>query len=752
MVSNANPLTRRLEKFLPIPFRRQYYGREKLSVTDIVRVLVLALVFAGLATAILVLDIIPGNRVALEPGDVSPIDIRAPRSIRYISDVRTRAAREQAAQQVRDVYDAPQPQVARQQLARLRDIVEFITTVRSNPYADLAQKVREVQAITDLNLPEDMARALVTMSAERWRLVADQAQQTLRIAMSREIREGELAAARSRVPLLVDQSLLTEREASIVTHIVQALLRPNSFLNRQKTEIRREEAREAVVPVEVEYEAGEIIVRSGEVATEEQVEALDKLGLRQQRITWSIILSNVLLVTLFTLLHLLYTYRFYRPFWLDPYQPPLFYVSVLLFLVLAKALVPGHALLALVFPLGALVVIISTLADRGLALLVVGFMGFVAGHLSGDSLLLSTHTMAGAMAMMLLADRAERLAAYLWGAVALSITQIAVLFFFALDTGDLNSTALLQQSGASLINGILSASLTLIGFYALGFLFGTTTIIQLLDLARPNHPLLQELMTKAPGTYHHILVVSNLAERAAAAVGADAFLTRVGTYYHDIGKIRRPHFFTENQQGGMNPHEHLDPRTSAQVIISHVADGLELARRYRLPQRIVDFITEHHGTTLVAFFYRKAVEANGGNPEGVDERDFRYPGPRPRSKETAILMLADAVEAIARSRHPQSREELERLVHKVIMDRLAEGQLDDAPLTMRDLDTIQQAFVEMLAGIYHTRVSYPEPASLPGEEETGGEELVPAGQEGSGAVAGDVLSGNTEVTRAGRTR
>ncbi len=684
-------------------------GAEGPGGVDIARILILSLLFVVLGTAALVLDIAPGERVALDVGDVSPVDIRAPRSIRYESEVLTRAAREKAAQAVHDVYDAPQPQVARQQINRLRDIVDFINTVRANPYATPEQKAREIQAITDLALPEDLALALATMPDDRWALVANESLVTLRLAMSREIREGELAVVRANVPLLVDQTRLNEQEAAIVTRIVQALLRPNTFPNPQKTERLREKARESVQPVVVEYEAGEIIVRSGEVVTEAQVEALDKFGLRQRRLTWTDVVGNGLLVLTFVVLLLLYTYRFFPRFWMTTSDPIITYTMLLGGIFLAKMLAPGHALLPYVYPLGAVAVTLSTVQNRELSVLSIAFLALVLGHLAGNSLVLVAHTGLGALTMLLVADRANRLATYLWGGSLLIIVQVAVLVSFSLLNGALDVNQLMAYAFASAINGVFSTSLTLINFYILGFLFGITTVVQLLELARPTHPLMQQLITKAPGTYHHSLVVGNLAERAAAAVGADAFLTRVGAYYHDVGKIKRPHYFTENQQGGINPHNQLDPRTSAQIIISHVADGLELAERYRLPQRVRDFIAEHHGTTLVAYFYRKALEQAANNGGAVNERDFRYPGPKPRSKETAILMLADAVEAIARSRQPQTREELDEIVQRVILERLEENQLDDTPLTLQDLARIRQAFVEMLSGVYHTRVRYPEP-------------------------------------------
>ncbi|NPA91110.1 MAG: HDIG domain-containing protein [Chloroflexi bacterium] len=675
---------------------------------DMARVLFLSLLFFLLALFILVVDLTPGKRVQLDVGDVSPVDIRAPRSIRYESEVLTRAAREKAAQAIPEVYDPPQPQIARQQINRLKAIIDFINTVRANPYASVEEKTREIQAITDLALPPDMARMIVTMPENRWALVANESLETLRLAMSREIRENELAVVRSNVPLLVDQTRLSEPEALLVTRIVQALLRANTFPNPQKTERQRQKAREAVEPVVVQYEAGEIVVRSGEVVTEAQVEALDKLGLRQKRITWSQIASWALLLLLFWITVLLYTYRHYPTFWKDVWEPVVFYVFISGGLLLAKALVPGQQVLAFTYPLGALAITVSTVQNRGLSWITIIYMALILGRLGDNSLLLTAHAGLGAFFMVLISDRAERLATFLWGAVALALVQIVVLLVFALGNGVLDVNNLLGQAVASIINSVLSASLALANFYLLGFLLGTTTILQLMDLARPNHPLLQQLVTKAPGTYYHSLIVSNLAEHAAAAIGADAFLTRVGTYYHDIGKIKRPHYFTENQHGGVNPHDRLDPRTSAQIIISHVVDGLELARQYHLPRRIRDFIAEHHGTTLVSYFYQKAVEAAGGDPSKVNEEDFRYPGPKPRSKETAILMLADAIEAIARAQQPTTREEIEEIVHSLIMRRLKEGQLDDAPITMRDLKKVAQVFVEMLVGVYHTRVSYPE--------------------------------------------
>jgi len=241
-----------------------------------------------------------------------------------------------------------------------------------------------------------------------------------------------------------------------------------------------------------------------------------------------------------------------------------------------------------------------------------------------------------------------------------------------------------------------------------GRVFGITTSLQLLELARPTHPLFRQLLMNAPGTYHHSIVLSNMAERAAETIGADALLTRVGAYYHDIGKLTRPYFFAENQSNGENPHDKLDPKTSADIIIGHVTDGMDLARKYRLPRRIDDFILEHHGTMVTRYQHNQAVQAAGGDASKVDIEKFRYPGPRPQSRETALLMLADGTEARTRAQRPNDEESIRKLVLSTIEAAQKQGQLDDTKLTLRDLGIITDAFVTILKGTHHPRIAYPK--------------------------------------------
>ena len=263
--------------------------------------------------------------------------------------------------------------------------------------------------------------------------------------------------------------------------------------------------------------------------------------------------------------------------------------------------------------------------------------------------------------------------------------------------------------GAAIFCGLASASIALILQFLLAQFLGLTTPIQLMDLTRPDHPLLQMLLQDATGTYQHSLQVANLAEQAAERIGVDPLLTRVGALYHDIGKSRNPVFFIENQVPGFpNPHENLDPFTSGAMIIRHVPDGEKLARKHRLPKRVVDFIREHHGTTITSYQYAKALAEVGGEKTLVDINHFKYPGPRPQSRATAILMLADGCEARVRAERPKDEIELRIMIKKTIDDRAYNGQLDDTRLTLQDLNDILDTFTTSLRSVYHPRIKYPE--------------------------------------------
>lgn len=287
---------------------------------------------------------------------------------------------------------------------------------------------------------------------------------------------------------------------------------------------------------------------------------------------------------------------------------------------------------------------------------------------------------------------------------AVNIMLIAsVKLMMSPNTFDMNSFFHSIAWGAG--TGIFSAVYAIGALPFLESIFGLVTSFKLFELANPNQPLLRQLMLKAPGTYQHSLIVGNLAEAAAEAVSADPLLTRVGAMYHDVGKMIRPYFFIENQQGLENQHSKISPRLSALVITSHVKEGVELAKEYQVPSIIRDFIPMHHGTSLVAYFYHQAKQTE--KPEDVIEEHFRYPGPKPRSKETAILMLADATEAAVRAISKPTVEQIQKTIAKIIKARLDDNQLSEAPLTLVDLEKISTEFLRILQSLYHSRIEYP---------------------------------------------
>jgi putative nucleotidyltransferase with HDIG domain len=312
---------------------------------------------------------------------------------------------------------------------------------------------------------------------------------------------------------------------------------------------------------------------------------------------------------------------------------------------------------------------------------------------------------AGAVAGAHAAARARRRSELLRAGVIAGIVQFLVTVGVKLATGVEDVPVLLEQGGLGLLNGFLC------GLVALGLLhiaeigFGVTTDISLLELSDQNHPALRKLLMEAPGTYHHSLIVGNLSETAALAIGGNALLARVASYYHDLGKADRPEYFTENEPLGRSRHEGLSPAMSTLIITSHVRDGVSLASDYRLPRAILDITAQHHGTSLVEFFYRTAMERAEGEP--VDAQRFRYTGPKPRTKEAGIVLLADAVEAASRSLDEPTSARLKKLVHDLMMKRLLDGQFDESGLTLNDLRTIEDSFVKVLMSMFHTRVPYP---------------------------------------------
>jgi len=679
-------------------------GKQGLEGWIAARAILGGVLFVVVVTGVLIFPFLPVYRVVLNEGDVSDSDIRAPSEITYVSQILTEEAKDRAESAVRDIYDPPDARVARQQVTKARQILDYIDSVRQDSYASLDQQRQWIEAIPDLSLPPAIIDQILTLSEESWQAVRTEIASVVDQAMREEIRETQLDQAKRRVPALVSLDL-SEVQAAIATELARDLIEPNSFYNAQRTDEDKRLAREGVPPVSRTIAQGEIILRAGDIVTALDVEALSALGLRQVETKWQDVASTVIFVLLIAFVLGLYLIRFRQEYLIRWPRLALLLLLLTLFILAAKLMVSDHGLLAYLLPTAALSMLLTVLLGPQLGIAVTVVFSAIVGFMAGGSFELSIYALVGGLIASLSLSKLEKLNAFLWAGVFVALANLTVILVFRLPKQDYGAVQLLTLAGFSFLNGGLSASLTLAGFYLLGALFDITTSLQLMELARPTHPLLRDLLLKAPGTYHHSILVSNMAEEAAGRIGADPLLARVGAYYHDVGKIVRPYFFVDNQVEGVNVHERLDPRTSAQIVISHVKDGLELARKYRLPSKVRDFIPQHQGTVLATYFYHKAREIEGGE---VNQEDFRYPGPKPQTKETAIVMLADSCEAAVRGERPDSREGIEELVRRIIDGKVLDGQLDECDLTLHDLHEIRSAFVSILQAVFHPRIKYPE--------------------------------------------
>jgi len=656
---------------------------------------------------VLVRPLLPTGQEALREGEVAPESIRAPRSVTYESAVLRTEEQERAAAEVEPIYILPNPALARQQLDRARQVLDYLGSVRADTLASPAQKRGWVLAVPELTtLSPETADNLVILPDEGWDRVQLETLAVLDQAMRREIREGHVEEAREALPSLVSLDL-SEEETTVTIVLVRCFLVPNSFLDSDETAQAQARAREAVPPVLRRFESGEIVVREGARVKLLDLEALDQLGLQKAEVKWTDFAGVILLAVAGVLLLGFYLARFQPDVLWDGQKLLLLILLTVCFVVVSGRMAPGGAALRYLVPAPALAMLTTAALGPHAGVVTAMFLGGVVGAVADNSLEMVSFVALGGLAATLAMERVERIGTLFRAGLFAALVHIIVIFIFRFPQDATQLGALVVPVLVGVVNGGVSASLALGTLFLIGPLFDITTTMRLVELSRPDHPLLQRILREAPATYHHSLMVANLAEQGAERIGADPLLTRVGAYYHDAGKIARPYFFTENQADGVNPHDRLDPHTSAEIIIGHVIDGLALARRYRLPSRVRAFVSEHHGASRASFFYSKALQL-AGDGASVDESDFCYPGPNPQSQETALVMLADGCEAAVRAARPTSDEEVAEIVDKIISARVDSGQLSESGLTLRDVEIIREVFTSSLRGAYHPRIQYPQ--------------------------------------------
>jgi hypothetical protein len=671
---------------------------------------VILLILVGsvsLAALIVPVALSPGA-LPLSAGDVAPRDLQAPQAIEYVSEVRTEEARAAAERAVSQVYSPPDPSIARSQIERLRAALDFITLVRNDEFATTEQKHADLQSLSDISLEPETIEEILDLSAARWDAVQQESLSVLEQVMRNTIRENDLQIIRRSVPSLVSLAL-TEEQAALVADLVSAFIVPNSFSSPELTEAARQTARESIRPVVQTYKPGEMVVAGGQVITPAQMEALEKLNLIEPAPEWQDYTGAAALVILLTSFMGLYFRRRNRPFLTEVRSLLLVAIIFIVFLVGARLSIPERTILPYLYPLPAVGLLLATLFGLETGLVFSLVISILAAYGLPNSLDLIPYYMLSSLMGVFVLGQARRFWAFFKAGMAVAVAGMAMILAFRVPFTQMDWIGIATLMAAALFNGFASASITLVLQYFLAQILGLTTPLQLLEISRPDFPLLQFFLRNAPGTYQHSLQVANLAEQAAENIGADVLLTRVGALFHDVGKAMNPTFFIENQaHGDINTHEDLDPAESSAAITQHVLDGIKLARKYRLPRRIDDFILEHHGTMITRYQYNQAVEAAGGDESKVDREKFRYPGPKPHSRETAILMLADGTEARVRAGRPANEDELRSIIRSTIEHAQLSGQLDNTQLTLSDLHKIAESFVTTLRGSFHPRIEYPQ--------------------------------------------
>ncbi|NMB00210.1 MAG: HDIG domain-containing protein [Firmicutes bacterium] len=682
----------------------------------------LALLTIGSVLAILLVNAVPAG-VQVEVGEVARQDLAAP--ITAVNSGETERLKEEAARQiVLEVNEDPSyyimnPAIVLRVEENITGILNLLRqgitpepVVEQDETENAEASQPEVLSVSEIDrrlirdwkveIPRANLERIVALSFVEFDQFAQITTDLLLATMDGRISEDGLRDARDAFEESVDRSALRSDLAQAATIIGRQLIQPNLVLNTEKVNEARQRAIDSVKPVHIMQ--GEIIVRKGDVIRAEHISLLRDVGLLKTGRDYGALAGLTLLVLIMMVLMVSFLYQ---------NSPHVLHNNSLIGLlgsVLVTVLLLGRLFSLINWPLAPflnpsalLALLLTLLIDAQVGSIATVVLAVLLGVIYDLSWSVGILSLVGGLVAVLTVSKVSQRGDLMRAGFIVGGSNFILMITLGLVS---RNTDLVLHSYLGLLSGVLASIITIGVLPYLESAFKITSSIRLLELSNPNHPLLRRLMLEAPGTYHHSILVGNLAEAAAEAVGADGLLARVGSHYHDIGKLKRPYFFVENQVGKDNPHDKMAPSLSTMVITSHVKDGLELANEYKLPSVVTQFIAQHHGTDLVRFFYHRATEASEG--DSVEERDFRYPGPKPQGKEVAIVSLADATEAAVRSLSKPNPGKIEGLVRKIIKDRLNSGQLDESDLTFQDMDKIANAFVTVIMGMFHSRVEYPE--------------------------------------------
>lgn len=669
----------------------------------VVFIITFMIIFATLATSVVT------KKYDLRVGEIATTDIKASREV--VNTVETEAKKIEAIEKVGKQYSL-QTDIKKNSQITLEEfflnLKEAITTKdtessNGNTTSKLQLEILNEDNPFDLTTSEEMY--LLTLNEEQINKMYDVLLNAINDAYNISINEDSTETLNKAIQIAQDvvyNNYNDEHIISISDKIINVLVKPNLFYDNEKTEEAQQEAAKNVTPVV--YKKNQTIVEEGKPITEAQIQALDELGLlNNSKFNISLYLALAIMVIIVMYIQNRYLKKYYKDIYNNSSKLIMINIITIMTIVFARVFSIASPYL---IPLACTPILLTLLLNYRISLVVsitnIILMAVAVSFNIEIIILAIVSVIVGATFLKKMQQRNDIVYSCIYIAI---LNGVMTLSISALVTSNLKEilldTAFILVG--SLLSGILSTGL--LPFFE--SMFDIVTNVKLLELSNPNNPLLKKLLMEAPGTYHHSVIVANLAEVATEAVGGNALLARIGAYYHDIGKTKKPYFFKENQLGKENPHDDITPELSKLLIISHVKDGLELAREYKLPKVIQDFIPTHHGKTLVKYFYLTAKN-NAENPDDIKEEDYMYPGPKPKTKEQCILMLADSVEAAVRSISNPTKEKIENMVDNIVKDKLSSGQLDDSQLTISDVKKIKKCFLKTLNGIYHERIEYPK--------------------------------------------
>ncbi len=647
------------------------------------RVRLAAFVIAtGLLSAIALLFSPPAVVSYGKAGVVADHEVRAPHSTVFASESLTQLEREKAAAAVQRVY-VVDPAVNVTATSHLTAALTGIARVRNDATLPRDQRILTLTKLSEATLTAALATDALDMTASEFDQLNKELGGALTTLYQQGIRPEQLDAARADTAKALPISW-TDRQKRVGSELLKQSLQPNLTFDSNATAAAQQAARNDASPVQVQVTANEVVIREGQVVTEQDLEKLRALGLVNPGIDWKSAVGLLGWALIIAGVVGLFVERYAAESWTDDRKLMVVGLSLVVITAAGRALIPGHTVAVYFVPFAAVAMMLTVLVGGRTALAVQIAGALHVGIMSGQVELVA-YVLVPALLGMAAVRRATTAREFVEAALYVTLGDLGVIGTFLLVGRSADTLGALQLGAAALISGVASGVLAFGAIVMLGHLFRITTVFELRELADPNHPLLRQLLLRTPGTYHHSLLVANLAERAAEVIGADPLVARVGAYYHDIGKMRNPLAFIENQTG-TNPHDELDPAVSA------------------MPPQIREIIPGHHGTSLIRYFHNLAQQRG----MAIDEAAFRHPGPKPRSKEAGIVMLADGTEAAVRSLEAKTPETIAEMVERIVSEKVADGQLDDCDLTLRDVQRVKEAFRELLAGVYHERIPYPE--------------------------------------------